>query len=121
MGSGAFDRGIVFGPVVAAVGGAGGAGAEGGGGGVGALEGAGGGAGAPVTGAVEGAPAGTGAVAPFGATGPESSGCAFRLMRTVSFLSGTVEVLTEGFAGSWLAGSLMGDLGSGKGKNGRNL
>jgi len=113
MGSGAFDRGIVFGPVVAAVGGAGGAGAEGGGGGVGALAagavvGAVVGRGAvtesvgrpPVIGAVEGAPAGTGEVEPFGDTGPESSGWAFRLMRTVSFRSGTVEVLTEGFAGS---------------------
>ena len=42
----------------------------------------------------------TGAVEPFGATGPESSACARRLIRTVSFFRGTVEVLTDGFGGS---------------------
>lgn len=57
--------------------------------------------GIPATGAVEGPPEGIGAVEPFGATGPESSVCARRLMRTVSFFRGTVEVLTDGFCGSW--------------------
>jgi hypothetical protein len=33
----------------------------------------------------------------FGATGPESSSGDRRLMRTVSFFKGTVDVLTEGF------------------------
>jgi hypothetical protein len=48
------------------------------------------------TGDVVGPPDGIGAVEPFGATGPESSVCARRLMRTVSFFKGTVEVLTDG-------------------------
>jgi hypothetical protein len=46
-----------------------------------------------------------GAVDPFGATGPESSEGARRLMRTVSFFNGTVEVVTDGLGGT---GSLMG-------------
>jgi hypothetical protein len=50
---------------------------------------------------VLGPTAGIGAVEPFGATGPESSAGARKLMRTVSFFSGTVEVLTDGFFGSW--------------------
>lgn len=58
------------------------------------------GAEATPTGAVAGAPDGIGAVEPFGATGPDSSACALKLMRTVSFFKGTVEVLTEGFDGS---------------------
>jgi hypothetical protein len=36
-------------------------------------------------------------VEPFGVTGPESSAGARKLIRTVSFFSGTVEVLTDGF------------------------
>jgi len=62
------------------------------------------GAGIEATGAVEGPPEGIGAVEPLGATGPESSGWARRLMRTVSFFKGTVDVLTEGLGGF---GSLM--------------
>ncbi|MDA7926873.1 hypothetical protein N9B21_02430, partial [Verrucomicrobiales bacterium] len=58
-------------------------------------------AGIPATGAVDGPSGGIGAVDPFGATGPDSSGCARRLIRTVSFFNGTVEVLTEGLGGSW--------------------
>jgi len=115
-GSGALESGIVFapgGPVGGAVGGAvgtpledgGGVGADGGAGGAGA-EG-----GAPGIGAVEGPPGGSGAVAsmvslgeigavePFGATGPVSSAGALKLIRTVSFRKGTVEVLVEGLAG----------------------
>jgi len=53
----------------------------------------------PTTGAVEGPPEGIGAVEPLGATGPESSGWALKLIRTVSFFNGTVEVLTEGLGG----------------------
>lgn len=56
--------------------------------------------GMPATGAVVGPPEGIGAVDPFGATGPESSVWARRLMRTVSFFRGTVEVLTDGLGGS---------------------
>jgi hypothetical protein len=58
--------------------------------------------------AVEGPPEGIGAVEPFGATGPESSVGARRLMRTVSFFNGTVEVVTDGLGGT---GSLMGKEG----------
>lgn len=50
--------------------------------------------------------AGTGAVEPFGATGPVSSGRARRVIRTVSFFSGTVEVLVDGFSGSGVWGSV---------------
>jgi len=92
----------------------GGAGAEGADGGGGAIaEGAGGGvtgagglltgrSAAPSIGPVAGAttPEGTGAVEPFGATGPESSDWALKLILTVSFFKGTVEVVTEGFGGS---------------------
>lgn len=119
-GSGALERGIVFAPDGAGGAGAplgaagGGAGAAGAGGGAGAPEGGGGAVGdggaagavgavgeeAPPTGAVLGPSDGIGAVDPLGATGPESSACARRLIRTVSFLRGTVEVLTEGFFGS---------------------
>jgi len=105
MGSGALESGIVFGPAVVAAGGA--DGAEGAGGGVGAEGGVGGAGAPPVGGGVGGAVDGTGAVEPFGATGPDSSLGARRLMRTVSFLRGTVEVLTVGLAGSWSDGSLM--------------
>lgn len=52
-----------------------------------------------------GAPPEIGAVDPLGATGPESSEGARRLMRTVSFFNGTVEVVTDGLGG---IGSLMG-------------
>ena len=56
--------------------------------------------GMPAIAAVEGPPEGIGAVDPFGATGPDSSDWALRLILTVSFFKGTVEVLTEGFGGS---------------------
>ena len=56
--------------------------------------------GIPAIEAVDGPPEGIGAVDPFGATGPDSSACALKLMRTVSFFKGTVEVLTEGLGGS---------------------
>lgn len=49
----------------------------------------------------EGGAGGTGEVDPFGATGPDSSPWARKLIRTVSFFRGTVEVLEEGFGGSW--------------------
>ena len=55
--------------------------------------------------AAPGTPPEIGAVDPRGATGPESSEGARRLMRTVSFFSGTVEVVTDGLGG---IGSLMG-------------
>ena len=107
-GSGPLERGIVFAPVGAAggtgapdvAGGAGGAGAAGGAGGAGAAGAAGGAGdalGAGDGGAVVGASDGSGAVEPFGVTGPESSAGARKLIRTVSFFSGTVEVLTDGF------------------------
>lgn len=53
--------------------------------------------------------AGTGAVDPFGATGPVSSGRARRVIRTVSFFNGTVDVLVDGFSvsGVWGSVSLM--------------
>lgn len=63
-------------------------------------------AGDPPMGAVEGASEGIGAVEPLGATGPVGSG-ARRLILTVSFFKGTVEVLTVGFCGSVSLGSLM--------------
>jgi len=57
-------------------------------------------AGIPAIEAVVGPPEGIGAVEPFGATGPDSSDCARKLILTVSFFNGTVEVLEEGFDGS---------------------
>jgi hypothetical protein len=57
-------------------------------------------AGIPAMEAVVGPPEGIGAVEPFGATGPDSSDCARKLILTVSFFSGTVEVLEEGLGGS---------------------
>jgi hypothetical protein len=57
-------------------------------------------AGMPAMAAVEGPPEGIGAVDPFGATGPDSSDWALKLILTVSFFKGTVDVLTEGFGGS---------------------
>ena len=51
-------------------------------------------------GAGDGLPAGIGAVDALGATGPDSSGWALRLILTVSFFNGTVEVLEEGLGGS---------------------
>jgi hypothetical protein len=50
--------------------------------------------------------AGTGVVDPLGATGPVSSGRARRVILTVSFFSGTVEVFVEGFGGSGVCGSV---------------
>jgi hypothetical protein len=50
--------------------------------------------------------AGMGAVEPFGATGPVSSGRARRVIRTVSFFNGTVDVLVDGFRGSGVCGSV---------------
>jgi len=43
-------------------------------------------------------PAEIGVVDPFGATGPDSSVCARRLILTVSFFNGTVEVLVDGLS-----------------------
>lgn len=110
-GSGAFAKGIVLVPM----GDAGGAATDGGavGGAVGGT-GTGGAAGGGAVGTGRVSPVGetaglrgtatTGEVTPLGVTGPESSTGAFRLIRTVSFLSGTVEVAMEGLGGS---GSLM--------------
>ena len=103
---GAGDSGTVFAPagapdpgvkgtVLGALGGAGGAGAPPGAGGGGAPPGAGGGA----------APVGAG-----GAPGAPVPGFARKVMRTVSFFKGTVEVLAVGFAGGlggWFSSSLM--------------
>lgn len=47
-----------------------------------------------------------GAVEPFGATGPVSSGRARRVIRTVSFFRGTVEVLVCGFWASGFVGAV---------------
>lgn len=47
-----------------------------------------------------GAPTGRmGCVTPCGTMGPVSSGRARRVMRTVSFFSGTVDVFLDGFCG----------------------
>ncbi len=76
-GAGAFAGGAGALPTEGAEGGAGGTGAEGGGGTV-----------------------ATGAVTLLGATGPASAGFARKLIRTVSFFRGTVDVAWDGFGRS---------------------